>query len=240
MVLANRSNKNHQCFPSLTSISSDTGLNRVTVTRCITQLLELGLIGRAKRGIDSNLYTLLVVAPRNQRQRQGAPTDRRSVVAPRSAGSSTMQPSVVAPRSMEPPIEPKVNPKGDIPPTKKGRPKTDPPATIEITNKLREWAKDEGVTSNLQLETRKMLDHFKGKGEKKVDWEATWRNWMRNSMVYNRNGGNGNGNRANRQDQNAEGAREVWAALHPEDSVSDERGSPRNVTSDLFGTPVKS
>lgn len=31
----------------------------------------------------------------------------------------------------------------------------------------------------LRRETEKMVDHFKAKGERRADWVATWRNWMR-------------------------------------------------------------
>jgi hypothetical protein len=199
------------------------------------QLLGLKLLARTKRGIDSNLYTLPVVAPRHQRQVQDATTTTPEVVAPHNIGSCTTPPPVVAPRATEPPIEPKVNPKG-----KAVDRKTKAPESIEITQNHRTWARENDITSDLSLETSKMLDHFKGNGEKKVDWEATWRNWMRNSMKFNRNGGNGNGHGGNRQDQNAEAARAVWANLHPEDSVSNERGTPRVVSGDLFGAPNKS
>lgn len=217
LVLANRADKNHRCFPSLFSLAEDTGMSRRNVIRCIQNLENLHLIDKQQRGINSTVYTLRVVTPSHHQakntgqrkvvtpghQKQGQPvtTDKCSVVTGSHPGSDALSPPVVTPCHMEPPIEPKGNPKGDIPPTKKRREKTDLPMAIEITDKMRAWAHEEGITSDLQLETRKMLDHFKGNGEKKADWNATWRNWMRNSMVYNRRG-NGNGNRETEHDKN--------------------------------------
>ena len=33
-----------------------------------------------------------------------------------------------------------------------------------------------------------MLDHFRAKGERKSDWTATWRKWLRNSRKFTANG----------------------------------------------------
>lgn len=121
LVLANRADRNHSCYPSLTRISSDTGLDRSTVTRCITQLLDMGLLLREKRGIQTNIYRLpvgaprnqVVVAPRNQEQVQDAPSCTTPLVAPRHQGRRTTPPKVVAPRATEPKVEPKGTQKGD-------------------------------------------------------------------------------------------------------------------------------
>lgn len=187
MVLANRADRNHQCFPSLSSISSDTGLNRVTVTRCIMQLLELGLLLRTKRGIDSNLYTLPVGAPCNHPQLHHATTEHEGVVAPCNLSSCTTTLPVVAPCSTEPPIEPKGTQKGEG----KDR-ELPPPAEIKITKDMRKWATENGVTVDLEIETEAMLDHYRGTGETRVEWIAVWRGWMRRSKRFKKSA-NGNG-----------------------------------------------
>jgi hypothetical protein len=91
----------------------------------------------------------------------------------------------------EPKREPKLNPKTGI--VDRSDRKTKPPDTIPITEKHREWAAKNGVKVDLEKETEQMLDHFRGKGETRLDWEATWRTWMRNSITFGRNGGNGHG-----------------------------------------------
>jgi DNA-binding MarR family transcriptional regulator len=70
IVLANRADKTtHQCFPSLTQIARDAGLDRSTVTRCIMHLLEKGKISREKDGTQKTIYTLQLGAPRTQSTR---------------------------------------------------------------------------------------------------------------------------------------------------------------------------
>ena len=74
LVLANRTDKNHSCYPSLTKICDDTGLDRSTVSRCMAQLLDLGLITREKRGILTNIYVLQIGAPCNYKEAHHAPS----------------------------------------------------------------------------------------------------------------------------------------------------------------------
>lgn len=63
--------------------------------------------------------------------------------------------------------------------------KTDPPNDLSITDDMREWGIANGFSEHeLQRETPAMLDYFRGKGERKTDWMATWRNWMRNSRKF--------------------------------------------------------
>lgn len=44
-------------------------------------------------------------------------------------------------------------------------------------------AKEQDLTeADLIAETAKMVDHYRSKGERRVDWVATWRNWMRSDF----------------------------------------------------------
>lgn len=70
--------------------------------------------------------------------------------------------------------------------------KTRAPAEIVITDSMRQWAKENGITVDLDAETAVMLDHHRGKGNLHLDWVATWRTWMRRTKTYRTNG-NGNG-----------------------------------------------
>lgn len=81
-----------------------------------------------------------------------------------------------------------------LPRTKKRpRPAAKTPAPLiadfEVTEAMVSFAAAEGGLSleECYRETAVMLDHFRGKGEAKADWQATWRNWMRNSRKYNGN-----------------------------------------------------
>ncbi len=202
-ILANRADKNHQCFPSLFSIAADTGMTRRSVVRCVSTLESLGLIRRKQRGSDSTLYTLLLgtqshhSATNSELRKGGATRDTESpavgtqshqrkqqVGTERHQPRDTESPAVGTQSHMEPPIETKLNPKqGDL------RKRTRAPDSIPVTDSMREWASKNRVTANLETETEAMLDYHRGKGNLQSDWIATWRTWMRNSVKFQRNGG---------------------------------------------------
>ena len=52
---------------------------------------------------------------------------------------------------------------------------------FEISDKLRTWAVREVPQVDIDRETGTFVDHWLSTGEKKADWDATWRNWMRRS-----------------------------------------------------------
>jgi hypothetical protein len=60
IVLANRADKKtHQCFPSLTQIADDAGIDRSSVSRCLLHLLGIGKISRSKENSQKTVYALL-------------------------------------------------------------------------------------------------------------------------------------------------------------------------------------
>ncbi len=68
---------------------------------------------------------------------------------------------------------------------KRRKPATKPPDSFEVTDEMAQWAVSEGLPAEQVLpETAKCLDHFRGKGQARADWLATWRNWIRKSVEY--------------------------------------------------------
>jgi len=98
-------------------------------------------------------------------------------------------------------------------PRKRG-PKTPAPKRIEIDPDMAEFAIGLGV-NDVAGETEAMLDHFRGQGVMRVDWMATWRNWMRNNQKFRRNG---NGQRKSKTDINRENAEKLLSRFDFEDS----------------------
>jgi hypothetical protein len=88
---------------------------------------------------------------------------------------------------------------------KRGRPKTASrgsriPSDFEVTESMIEWAQSRGIDFDLEFETEKFRNHFmsvSGAKGVKLDWVATWRNWMLNAMQYRSNSNNGRGNGIN-------------------------------------------
>lgn len=60
------------------------------------------------------------------------------------------------------------------------------PGSFEVTDAMRAWARKEtGLADEvIDAETEKFRDHFAGSGSAKVDWAATWRNWLRKAVEY--------------------------------------------------------
>lgn len=71
------------------------------------------------------------------------------------------------------------------------KPKIDSPEINDFINSISETTKNLCREKNIGQKKFKELsescfDHFKGKGEKKADWEATVRNWIRNDEKFNK------------------------------------------------------
>lgn len=63
--------------------------------------------------------------------------------------------------------------------------KTCIPDDFVVTQTMIVWASDNGFSlDDVELESPAFIDHFKGSGVMKLDWVATWRNWMRRSKTF--------------------------------------------------------
>jgi hypothetical protein len=108
------------------------------------------------------------------------------------------------------------------------------PEDFKVTAVMREWAASQDLHVDLDLETARMIDHFKANGEPKADWIATWRNWIRRAPQFN---GNGNGN--GRKDQTKAPAIEhPDHEAHPTHFCSD-CNEAHAWTCENFGQPVR-
>lgn len=63
-----------------------------------------------------------------------------------------------------------------VSPRKRGKPIDD---DFEVTDAMREWARDHAPNADVERETERMCDWARAKGETKRDWAAAWRNWLR-------------------------------------------------------------
>jgi uncharacterized protein YdaU (DUF1376 family) len=53
----------------------------------------------------------------------------------------------------------------------------------KIDEELGDWAFEQGLTvEEINAEAYKFRDYWLGSGKVKVDWKATWRNWVRNTI----------------------------------------------------------
>lgn len=69
--------------------------------------------------------------------------------------------------------------------------KTSIPDDFALTDDMRNWAMEHTPQVDSRLETEKFIDHAKANGRKQVDWLLSWRNWMRQAIVYQQRGRSG-------------------------------------------------
>ncbi len=109
---------------------------------------------------------------RRQPSGEGAPTVRGADSKP--SGERTQNPKGTQVEPKTPPVAP---PAGG--PAKR-RHRIPEPFIVDAS--MREWLKsnpDFDRSIDWRAETAKFADHFRGSGATKLDWVATWRNWMR-------------------------------------------------------------
>jgi len=87
--------------------------------------------------------------------------------------------------------------------------RTSAPEEFTITDQLRAWAAGDGISVDLEAETRRFLDHHRAKGSKFLDWSAAWRNWMSRTLEYGGAGTSRNGGRSDKQERNLAFARQL-------------------------------
>lgn len=65
------------------------------------------------------------------------------------------------------------------------------PGQFLLTDAMKGWASKDAPNVDIVLQTKQFADYYRGKGEKRVDWVATWRTWMRNAEQWNHSNRNG-------------------------------------------------
>jgi hypothetical protein len=61
---------------------------------------------------------------------------------------------------------------------------TPPPAAFPLTAERVNWAnRNLPIGFNISAETAVFLDYYRSTGRSRVNWEASWRNWMRKAVV---------------------------------------------------------
>lgn len=71
-----------------------------------------------------------------------------------------------------------------VEPAPKAKRKSTIPETFLLTTEMAKWARERAPAANLPLETEKFVNHYRGKGDLRADWVASWRTWMLNAQTY--------------------------------------------------------
>lgn len=73
----------------------------------------------------------------------------------------------------------------DIAP-KRAKPAKQIPTDFCVTDAMRAWAKEKGVTANIDFETEQFMDYHQARGTTMKDWSKAWQTWMRNTIKFNK------------------------------------------------------
>src|SRR6186713_408890 len=177
LVIADRSNDDGAgCFRGRESIARMARVSPATVTRSIARLEELGELVVERRAGFTSLYRITLpgvcsdcvdlAGGSAQSVQGGLLTGAQGVYAPVQRDTSL-----------------------DVLDTSEGAPARPPrpramriPIPFEVDDAMVEWADTELPRFDWERETPKFVDYWKAKSgaqATKVDWPATWRNWMR-------------------------------------------------------------
>lgn len=194
-VLLRHADDKGRTFPSAAELSGITGISLSEVRRALKILLGSGLVKRAKKGgpKSATVYQIREVpttknlSPGNRRSRPRQKVQQQEEVQQQEKRESTVDSTAaflasLEPESFLPDEEPVRSPK------KRG-PSRRCPADWTPNEKHREIAKLEEV--DLDRELAIFRDHTFGVS--KTDWDATFRNWLRNARNVSRAYYNGNG-----------------------------------------------
>jgi hypothetical protein len=118
----------------------------------------------------------------------------------RASGTPSDSPSASPPfQESNPSVSPSVGPS----PTTAPAPAPNSPPSVGRAQKRRAqirddwkpteadiaWQRQEGITDTAaRRELPRFIDHWRGKGEPRADWSATWRNWLRRAGEFTPNG----------------------------------------------------
>ena len=100
LALADRAGEDHRCYPSVTRIVADTGINRKTVFAGFLRLEDKGLIKRVRtQKLRVNVYQLIGVEDRSNSTENG--THSQSEPVPKTEPNSTENGTLNPPKSTE-------------------------------------------------------------------------------------------------------------------------------------------
>lgn len=161
--LADQANDAGVCWPSVGTITKRTCLSERTCQGALAKLEELGHVTKEERAGRSTIFHI-------HPDGQNLSTDPRRSRTPRGAGAAPGG-AGPAPRTV---TEPSLNPKA-------GRGTRLPPAW-KPTPDLQAWARQGRPWLDVPAVVATFVDHWTavpgGRGVK-LDWAATWRNWVR-------------------------------------------------------------
>lgn len=168
-----------KAWPSLTNISNKTGFSRSTIKKTLRELETAGYLSRSGGSRTSTTTYYLHI----DRWADIDPRPRNTLGREMTGGGPTDDPEVGRQSATEPSGEPSVNRSRS-----RSTQGTQIPEDFSLTPDRLKFALSKGLTQpEAEEELEKFIDHWRGvPGQKgrKSDWDATWRNWVRNALKF--------------------------------------------------------
>ena len=150
--IANHANPRGEAWPAIDRLSKYTGFSTRSIQRAISELVRMDLLRIEEKPGRTNLYII--------RAFDESRGDTMSGVTPCQGGVSPCHPNHKEPSSNN-------NRASRLPEDFK-------PSEANV-----EWAKSARPDVDLKDATDQFKDYWLGNGKIKLDWQATWRNWIR-------------------------------------------------------------
>lgn len=182
---------------SQTHLARYANVDEKTIPRAIDSLLKLGELvlidqdgnehatreasGHGRRSTDYRIR-LEVLDPASDGVRELPPQTPQVTGSDPAAGEGqTPQDagSIIPSSSDSPPSLPVA-----VPAAPKAKPATKSllPDTFVVDLDMRAWAQENAPNVDADRELERFSDYWRSKGERRADWTATWRNWMRRAQ----------------------------------------------------------
>lgn len=185
LALANYCDETGRCFPAINTIAEKIRLSRSQTQRVIHGLTKNGWVAVLANQQGGYYRNASCVYQLNLNALMGHPG------SPRLGTHAEQAPHpCVATGSADATLS--VNESSENHKQKKdGRAKSTPlsstPDQFDLTDEMVRWATTIGIAANqVGQQTEKFLDYHRCKGGHFKDWNAAWRNWMRNSIEFER------------------------------------------------------
>lgn len=189
MTLCDYINGDDESWPGNTTLAPDIGVDPRTVRRTLARLEEAGVIRRYRRppttgkGRQSDAivfvwegFQRLPLVEHEPHQGDNLSGDQGDIHDGPRGHSAT------APRGQIEPLSsfrtPQLEPPQKTPSADKRRRLPDP---FIVTASMQEWSAQKFPAVDWREQTEQFRDHHRGNGTIKLDWEATWRTWIRNA-----------------------------------------------------------
>ena len=150
--IANHANPRGEAWPAIDRLSKYTGFSTRSIQRAISELVRMDLLRIEEKPGRTNLYII--------RAFDESRGDTMSGVTPCQGGVSPCHPNHKEPSSNN-------NRASRLPDDFN-------PSEANV-----EWAKSARPDVDLKDATDQFQDYWLGNGKTKLDWQATWRNWIR-------------------------------------------------------------